>query len=106
PATQQKPDEYFREVSRDDDWVKALLCAEKLNNTDRTLSGNYATNDSALTRADTSARSHTSARSRASTSSDTSTSSDRPRQSVPPGRTSGSAQGSGYSRRAFKDFCD
>ncbi|WP_373533620.1 hormogonium polysaccharide biosynthesis protein HpsA [Microcoleus sp.] len=47
PATQQKPDEYFREVSRDDDWVKALLCAEKLNNTDRTLSGNYATNDSA-----------------------------------------------------------
>ncbi|MEG4352425.1 hormogonium polysaccharide biosynthesis protein HpsA [Microcoleus sp. LAD1_D5] len=48
PATQQKPDEYFREISRDDDWVKALLCAEKLNNdTARTFSGNYAANDSA-----------------------------------------------------------
>ncbi|MEG4585870.1 hormogonium polysaccharide biosynthesis protein HpsA [Microcoleus sp. MOSTC5] len=45
PASQKKPDEYFREISRDDDWVKALLCAEKLNN--RTLSGNYAANDSA-----------------------------------------------------------
>ncbi|UNU26279.1 hormogonium polysaccharide biosynthesis protein HpsA [Microcoleus vaginatus] len=46
PATQKTPDEYFREISRDDDWVKALLCAEKLQN-DRTLSGNYAANDSA-----------------------------------------------------------
>ena len=45
PASQRKPDEYFREISRDDDWVKALVCAEKLNN--RTLSGNYAANDSA-----------------------------------------------------------
>src|SRR6476661_7613461 len=45
PASQKKPDEYFREISRDDDWVKALLCAEKLNN--RTLSGTYAANDSA-----------------------------------------------------------
>jgi hypothetical protein len=45
PASQRKPDEYFREISRDDDWVKALVCAEKLNN--RTLSGNYAVNDSA-----------------------------------------------------------
>ncbi|MEG4058432.1 MULTISPECIES: hormogonium polysaccharide biosynthesis protein HpsA [unclassified Microcoleus] len=46
PASQKKPDEYFREISRDDDWVKALLCAEKLQN-NRTLSGNYAANDSA-----------------------------------------------------------
>jgi hypothetical protein len=45
PASQRKPDEYFREISRDDDWVKALVCAEKLDN--RTLSGNYAANDSA-----------------------------------------------------------
>lgn len=45
PASQKKPDEYFREISRDDDWVKALLCAEKLNN--RTFSGTYAANDSA-----------------------------------------------------------
>jgi hypothetical protein len=45
PASQRKPDEYFREISRDDDWVKALVCAEKLNN--RTLSGTYAANDSA-----------------------------------------------------------
>jgi hypothetical protein len=45
PASQKKPDEYFREISRDDDWVKALVCAEKLNN--RTLSGTYAANDSA-----------------------------------------------------------
>ena len=44
PTSQKKPDEYFREISRDDDWVKALLCAEKLNN--RTLSGTYAANDS------------------------------------------------------------
>jgi type II secretory pathway pseudopilin PulG len=46
PASQKKPDEYFREISRDDDWVKSLLCAEKLKD-DRTLSGNYAANDSA-----------------------------------------------------------
>ncbi|MEG4104824.1 hormogonium polysaccharide biosynthesis protein HpsA [Microcoleus sp. S13_C5] len=46
PASQKKPDEYFREISRDDDWVKSLLCAEKLQN-NRTLSGNYAANDSA-----------------------------------------------------------
>jgi hypothetical protein len=45
PASQRKPDEFFREISRDDDWVKALVCAEKLDN--RTLSGNYAANDSA-----------------------------------------------------------
>ncbi len=45
PASQKKPDEYFREISRDDDWVKSLLCAEKLKD-DRTLSGNYAANDS------------------------------------------------------------
>ncbi|MEG4112096.1 MULTISPECIES: hormogonium polysaccharide biosynthesis protein HpsA [unclassified Microcoleus] len=48
PATQKKPDEYFREISRDDDWVRALLCAEKLNNDPaRTFSGKYAANDSA-----------------------------------------------------------
>lgn len=29
PASGKKPDEYFREVSRDDDWVQALLCAVK-----------------------------------------------------------------------------
>lgn len=47
PASEKKPDEYFREISRDDDWVKSLLCAEKLNNDkDRTLSGTYAANDS------------------------------------------------------------
>ncbi|MDQ2096452.1 MAG: hormogonium polysaccharide biosynthesis protein HpsA [Tychonema bourrellyi B0820] len=47
PASQKKPDEYFREISRDDDWVKSLLCAEKLNNdAKRTLSGKYAANDS------------------------------------------------------------
>ncbi|MEG4532251.1 hormogonium polysaccharide biosynthesis protein HpsA [Microcoleus sp. D2_18a_D3] len=46
PASQKTPDEYFREISRDDDWVKALLCAEKLQN-DRTLSNKYAANDSA-----------------------------------------------------------
>jgi hypothetical protein len=50
PASQRKPDEYFREISRDDDWVKALVCAEKWqknNNNNRTLSGTYAANDSA-----------------------------------------------------------
>lgn len=48
PASQKKPDEYFREISRDDDWVKSLLCAERLNNDNlRTLSGTYAANDSA-----------------------------------------------------------
>ena len=47
PASQKKPDEFFREISRDDDWVKALVCAEKLKLNDRTLSGNYAANDSA-----------------------------------------------------------
>jgi hypothetical protein len=48
PASQRKPDEYFREISRDDDWVKALVCAETLNNVKpRTFSGKYAANDSA-----------------------------------------------------------
>jgi|AGSF01.1.fsa_nt_gi hypothetical protein len=47
PASGKKPDEYFREISRDDDWVKSLLCAEKLNANDRKLSGKYAANDSA-----------------------------------------------------------
>ncbi len=52
PASGKKPDEYFREISRDDDWVKALLCAEKLNNSNNpgdppTFSGKYAVNDSA-----------------------------------------------------------
>ncbi|TAE98090.1 MAG: hypothetical protein EAZ78_24790 [Oscillatoriales cyanobacterium] len=51
PASGKKPDEYFREISRDDDWVKALLCAEKLNNGNNpgdrpTFSGKYAVNDS------------------------------------------------------------
>ena len=46
PASGKKPDEYFREISRDDDWVKSLLCAEKLNANDRKLSGKYAANDS------------------------------------------------------------
>ena len=48
PASEKKPDEFFREISRDDDWVKSLLCAEKLEN--RTLSGKYAANDSATTK--------------------------------------------------------
>jgi type II secretory pathway pseudopilin PulG len=30
PSSQKKPDEYFREISRDDQWVKSLLCAKKL----------------------------------------------------------------------------
>ncbi|MEG4024152.1 hormogonium polysaccharide biosynthesis protein HpsA [Microcoleus sp. S13C4] len=47
PASQKKPDEYFREISRDDDWVKTLMCAEKLNNNDRQPSGIYAVNDGA-----------------------------------------------------------
>lgn len=52
PASQKKPDEYFREISRDDEWVKSLLCAEKLNNGNNpgdlpTFSGKYAANDSA-----------------------------------------------------------
>jgi type II secretory pathway pseudopilin PulG len=46
PASEKKPDEFFREISRDDAWVKALLCAEKLDNT-RQPSGIYAVNDSA-----------------------------------------------------------
>ncbi|MCC8455958.1 hypothetical protein LMJ43_37465, partial [Streptomyces rochei] len=47
PASEKKPDEYFREISRDDDWVKSLLCAEKLNNDNpRTFSGKYAATDS------------------------------------------------------------
>jgi len=46
PASQKKPDEYFREISRDDQWVKSLLCAQKLN-PNRTPSGTYAANDSA-----------------------------------------------------------
>jgi hypothetical protein len=46
PASQKQPDEYFREISRDDAWVKSLLCAEKLK-LDRTLSGQYAANDTA-----------------------------------------------------------
>jgi type II secretory pathway pseudopilin PulG len=46
PASQRKPDEYFREISRDDDWVKALVCAERLNPNDRQPSGIYAVNDS------------------------------------------------------------
>jgi hypothetical protein len=29
PPSKNTPDEYFREVSRDDEWVKALLCAVK-----------------------------------------------------------------------------
>jgi hypothetical protein len=45
PASQRKPDEYFREISRDDDWVKTLVCAKRLNN--RQPSGIYAVNDSA-----------------------------------------------------------
>ena len=28
PSTRTKPAEYFREVARDDDWVKTLMCAE------------------------------------------------------------------------------
>jgi hypothetical protein len=49
PASQKKPDEYFREISRDDEWVKSLLCAEKLNNGNPpTFSGKYAVNDSAI----------------------------------------------------------
>lgn len=45
-ATQKQPDEYFREISRDDDWVKSLLCAKKL--IDRTADpSEYATNNSA-----------------------------------------------------------
>ncbi|MEG5047099.1 hormogonium polysaccharide biosynthesis protein HpsA [Microcoleus sp. B4-C1] len=44
PASQKKPDEYFREVSRNDDWVKTLMCAEKLN-PNRAPSGIYAVND-------------------------------------------------------------
>ncbi|MEG5136192.1 MULTISPECIES: hormogonium polysaccharide biosynthesis protein HpsA [unclassified Microcoleus] len=51
PASQKQPDEYFREISRDDDWVKSLLCAEKLN-PDRTSSGTYARNDGATKPAD------------------------------------------------------
>ena len=47
PASQKQPDEYFREISRDDDWVKSLLCAEKLNDNDRQPSGQYAANDTA-----------------------------------------------------------
>ncbi|MEG3891918.1 hormogonium polysaccharide biosynthesis protein HpsA [Microcoleus sp. Z1_A1] len=47
PASQKKPDEYFREVSRNDDWVKTLMCAEKLNDIDRKPSGIYAVNDGA-----------------------------------------------------------
>ncbi|MEG5001083.1 hormogonium polysaccharide biosynthesis protein HpsA [Microcoleus sp. B4-D4] len=47
PASQKTPDEYFREISRDDQWVKSLLCAQKLNSSDRTPSGVYAANDSA-----------------------------------------------------------
>ncbi|MDY6805367.1 MAG: hormogonium polysaccharide biosynthesis protein HpsA [Cyanobacteriota bacterium] len=31
PPTDSKPSEYFREVSRDDDWVKGLLCADIFN---------------------------------------------------------------------------
>jgi hypothetical protein len=45
PASQRKPDEYFREISRDDDWVKTLVCAQKLNDK-REPSGIYAVNDS------------------------------------------------------------
>jgi type II secretory pathway pseudopilin PulG len=33
PPTNTKPDEYYREVGRDDAWVKTLLCA-KINGTD------------------------------------------------------------------------
>jgi len=29
PSSDNKPDEYFREVSRDDPWIKGLLCAVK-----------------------------------------------------------------------------
>ena len=52
PATQQKPDEYFREISRNDQWVKPLLCAEKLDDTTRQPSGIYAANNSAVKPAD------------------------------------------------------
>ncbi|MEG4014333.1 MULTISPECIES: hormogonium polysaccharide biosynthesis protein HpsA [unclassified Microcoleus] len=46
PASQKTPDEYFREISRDDQWVKSLLCAKKL--IDRTADpSEYAMNDSA-----------------------------------------------------------
>ena len=46
PPSKKTPDEYFREISRDDEWVKSLVFAEKLN-PDRTPSGTYAVNDSA-----------------------------------------------------------
>ncbi|MEG4484763.1 hormogonium polysaccharide biosynthesis protein HpsA [Microcoleus sp. D2_18a_B4] len=45
PASQKKPDEYFREISRNDDWVKTLMCAEKLTDRTRDPSGIYAVND-------------------------------------------------------------
>jgi hypothetical protein len=31
PSSDNKPDEFFREVSRDDDWVKGLLCADPVD---------------------------------------------------------------------------
>ncbi len=36
PSSDNKPDEYYREVGRDDPWIEALLCAEDLNGNDVT----------------------------------------------------------------------
>ncbi|MGK7919262.1 MAG: hormogonium polysaccharide biosynthesis protein HpsA [Trichodesmium sp.] len=36
PSSDNKPDEYYREVGRDDPWITALLCAEDLSGADVT----------------------------------------------------------------------
>ncbi|MGD1703488.1 hormogonium polysaccharide biosynthesis protein HpsA [Dapis sp. BLCC M229] len=36
PSSGNRPDEYYREVGRDDPWITALLCAEDLGGTDIT----------------------------------------------------------------------
>ena len=36
PSSNNKPDEYYREVGRDDPWIEALLCAEDLSGNDVT----------------------------------------------------------------------
>lgn len=47
PSSDNKPNEYFREVSRDDDWVKGLLCA-KTDDDDGSTSVNAVSRPSRL----------------------------------------------------------
>jgi hypothetical protein len=38
------PNEYFREVGRNDDWVQTLLCAKQISRANGTVTNNRAVN--------------------------------------------------------------